>query len=144
MSRAKVMIMAGGTGGHVIPGLTIAKALEDSGCTVVWLGVRGGIEETLVPKANIKIEYITVAGLRGKNLKNIIISLKKSFKALFQCFYILREQRPNVILGMGGYVSGPGGIAGFLMRYPMIIHEQNSIPGTTNKLLSKIINFYAI
>ena len=138
MSRAKVMIMAGGTGGHVIPGLTIAKALEDSGCTVVWLGVRGGIEEKLVPKANIKIEYITVAGLRGKNLKNIITSLKKLFKALFQCFSILKEQRPDVILGMGGYVSGPGGIAGFLMRYPLIIHEQNSIPGTTNKLLSKI------
>lgn len=138
MSRAKIMILAGGTGGHVIPGLTIAKALEDAKCDITWIGTKGGIEEKLVPKANIKIEYINVMGLRGKSLMNVLIAVKQLIQSIFQSINLLMKYRPDVVIGMGGYVSGPGGIAAFLLRYPLVIHEQNSVPGTTNKFLAKI------
>ena len=129
MGRAKIMILAGGTGGHVIPGLTIAKALEDAKCDITWIGTKGGIEEKLVPKANIKIEYITVMGLRGKSLMNVLIAVKQLIQSIFQSINLLMKYRPDVVIGMGGYVSGPGGIAAFLLRYPLVIHEQNSVPG---------------
>lgn len=138
MSRARIMILAGGTGGHVIPGLTIAKALENANCDITWIGTEDGIEEKLVPKANIKIEYINVMGLRGKSLKNVLIAVKQLIQSLFQSINLLLKYRPDVVIGMGGYVSGPGGIATFLMRYPLVIHEQNSVPGTTNKFLARI------
>jgi len=138
MSRAKILIMAGGTGGHVFPGLSVAKALTESGCSVIWLGTKEGIENKLVPEAGIDIEFISVMGLRGKNIRTTLIALRRMFAAFFQSFLILMRHRPQVVLGMGGFASGPGALAAFVLRYPLIIHEQNAVPGSTNRFLSKI------
>ena len=86
MSRAKILIMAGGTGGHVFPGLSVAKALMESGCSVIWLGTKEGIENKLVPEAGIDIEFISVMGLRGKNIRTTLIALRRMFAAFFQSF----------------------------------------------------------
>ena len=138
MKQPKIMIMAGGTGGHVFPGLAIAKALRNHNCSVIWLGTKLGIESKVVSEAGFKIEYINVGGLRGKTLKAFFYSLFKLLMAFAHSFVILLRHRPDVILGMGGYVSGPGALAAFLLRYPVIIHEQNAIAGGTNKILARI------
>jgi len=138
MRQTKVLIMAGGTGGHVFPGLSVAKALMETGCSVVWVGTKEGIENKLVPEAGIDIEFISVMGLRGKNIRTTLIALRRMFIAFFQSCLILVRNRPNVVLGMGGFVSGPGALAAFFLRYPLIIHEQNAVPGSTNRFLSRI------
>ncbi len=130
--------MAGGTGGHVFPGIAIAKALEKKGIIIVWLGSNGGMETTLVPKAGLSLQTLTISGFRGKSF---LSKLKTPFiliQAVIQAYKILQEEKPDLVLGMGGFVSGPGGIAAKLLSIPLIIHEQNSIPGWTNKILSKI------
>ncbi len=138
MKQPKILIMAGGTGGHVFPGLAIAKDLQESKCKVVWLGTKRGIESRLVEEAGIDIEYINVGGLRGKSFRAFMRSVGKLMLAFFQSFVIILRQRPDVVLGMGGYVTGPGAIMAYIMRCPVIIHEQNAVAGGTNKLLSRI------
>ena len=131
----KVLLMAGGTGGHVFPALAVADELRRRGIQVAWLGTQKGIEADVVPKAGIDIFFINVAGLRGKGLMGWLLAPFKLLHALWQALSVLRRVKPAVVLGMGGFVTGPGGIATWLLRRPLVIHEQNAIAGLTNKLL---------
>ena len=133
-----VLIMAGGTGGHVYPALAVAERLRADGSEVVWLGVRHGLEAKLVPQAGIRIYYIGVRGLRGKGLLGWLLASFRLVSAVFQSIAIIRRFRPRVVLGMGGFVSGPGGLAAWLLRRPLLIHEQNAVPGLTNRLLARL------
>lgn len=134
----KVMIMAGGTGGHVFPALAVAEALCSRGTQLCWLGTRRGIEAELVPDNNIPIRYIDVAGLRGKGIASLLSAPVKLIRALCQAISVLRKEKPSVVLGLGGFASGPGGLAARLLGIPLVIHEQNAVAGTTNKLLSRL------
>jgi UDP-N-acetylglucosamine--N-acetylmuramyl-(pentapeptide) pyrophosphoryl-undecaprenol N-acetylglucosamine transferase len=132
----KVMIMAGGTGGHVFPALAVAKELQQRGCIVHWLGTQAGIEARIVPANNIPLHLLSISGLRGKKMTSLFLAPWKIFKAVLMAKKIFREFQPNVVLGMGGYVSGPGGIAAWQMGIPLVVHEQNARAGTTNKWLA--------
>lgn len=134
----KVLVMAGGTGGHVFPALAIAKALEKQGVEILWLGTRGRMEEQLVPKYGFDIKYIDVKGVRRNGLKTLLKAPFMIVKAIMQARKVIQEFKPDVVLGMGGYASGPGGAAAFLSGIPVVLHEQNAAAGMTNKLLFKI------
>mgnify|MGYP003644906637 CR=1 FL=1 len=138
MNQRPIMIMAGGTGGHVFPALAIAGALRDRAQDIVWLGTRQGIEARLVPDAGINIEWISVSGLRGKGLLARLKAPLQISRAVFESLAIIRRQRPAAVLGMGGFASGPGGLAAWLTRCPLIIHEQNAAAGLTNRLLARL------
>jgi UDP-N-acetylglucosamine--N-acetylmuramyl-(pentapeptide) pyrophosphoryl-undecaprenol N-acetylglucosamine transferase len=131
----RVLIMAGGTGGHVFPGLAVANYLRDHGVDVHWLGTSNGLESRLVPEANFPLHLITISGLRGKGIKPLLMAPIKVSKAVVQSMRVLKEVGPDVVIGLGGFVSGPGGMASWLMRRPLIIHEQNAKAGFTNKML---------
>ena len=133
-----VMIMAGGTGGHVYPALAVADELRARGVPVVWMGTRKGIEARLVPAANIEMEWLGVSGLRGKGVMTLLAAPVKLLHACYQAWQILRRRQPCAVLGMGGFVAGPGGLMARLMGKPLLIHEQNAVPGLTNRLLAKI------
>lgn len=133
-----VLIMAAGTGGHVFPGLALARELRERGVAVHWLGTRAGLESRLVPEATIPLHVITIGGLRGKGLKTLLSAPYKITKALIQALRIIKEVKPDVVVGMGGFVSGPGGVASWLLGRPLIIHEQNAKAGFTNKMLANI------
>ncbi len=134
----RLLIMAGGTGGHVYPALAVAKELQACGYEVVWMGTHAGLEARVVPEAGIEIAYVSVSGLRGNGLKGWLLAPFRLLRALQQSAAILRKYRPACVLGMGGFVSGPGGVAARLLRRPLVIHDQNAIAGLTNKLLSRI------
>lgn len=131
----RVLIMAGGTGGHVFPGLAVAHALREEGIEVHWLGTATGLEARLVPEAALPLHIIPIQGLRKKGWWAWFKAPYILFLAIKKARQLLRQIKPNVILGMGGFVSGPGGIASWLSGYPLIIHEQNAKAGLTNKLL---------
>jgi len=131
----RVLIMAGGTGGHVFPGLALARHLKTQGIEVHWLGTKQGLEASLVKDAGIPLHLISITGLRGKGLKTFLTAPIKMSKALKQSIHHIKQIKPDVIIGMGGFVSGPGGLASWLLRYPLVIHEQNARAGFTNKLL---------
>ena len=137
---APVLIMAGGTGGHVFPALAVAESLRGRGIPVIWLGTRTGLEATLVPKAGIPLEWIEVAGLRGKGWRRRLLTPFMLIRALWQARAVLRRVQPRVILGMGGFVSGPGGVMARLLGIPLVIHEQNAIAGLTNRWLARVAN----
>jgi UDP-N-acetylglucosamine--N-acetylmuramyl-(pentapeptide) pyrophosphoryl-undecaprenol N-acetylglucosamine transferase len=137
-SGAPVLIMAGGTGGHVFPALAVAKVLRARGVAVVWLGVPGSMESRLVPAQGIPIEWVNVRGIRGKGALTWILAPLRIANAVAQAIGVLRRVKPRSVLGAGGYVSGPGGIAAWLMRIPLFIHEQNAIAGMTNRWLAKM------
>lgn len=132
-----VLIMAGGTGGHVFPALAVAEKLQQQHIPVVWLGTKKGIESTLVVDAGIDIRWLSVSGLRGKNRLSLLVAPFKLFRACMQAMWIILKIRPAVVLGMGGFVSGPGGLMAALLRKPLLVHEQNAIPGMTNRILAK-------
>lgn len=134
----RVLIMAGGTGGHVFPGLAIAQYFKAQEIEVNWLGTHHGLEAQLVPKANIPLHCITISGVRGKGLKAILSAPFKLLFAIGQAMKVMRVFKPDVIIGMGGFVSGPGGIASFILRKKLVIHEQNAKSGMTNQWLAKI------
>jgi UDP-N-acetylglucosamine--N-acetylmuramyl-(pentapeptide) pyrophosphoryl-undecaprenol N-acetylglucosamine transferase len=138
MSMRPVLIMAGGTGGHVFPALAVAKVLRERGVPVVWLGVPGSMESRLVPANGFSIEWVRVKGIRGKGLAAWLLAPFRILSAVLQAMAVLRRVRPRAVLGAGGYVSGPGGIAAWLLRIPLLIHEQNAIPGLTNRWLARI------
>ncbi len=139
MSEARpVLIMAGGTGGHVFPALAVAERLRDRGVPVVWMGTPRGLEATLVPKAGIPMEWIGVAGLRGKGVRRLLAMPPMLGRAVWQARTILRRLRPRVVLGMGGFTSGPGGVAARSLGIPLVVHEQNAIAGLTNSWLARI------
>src|SRR6202043_2377418 len=133
-----VLIMAGGTGGHVFPALSVAKVLRDRGVPGVWLGVPGGMESRLGAANGFPIEWIRVKGIRGKGLTAWLTAPFRIASAVAQAIAVLRRLRPRAVLGAGGYVSGPGAIAAWLLRIPLLIHEQNAIPGLTNRWLARI------
>ncbi|MDR5609548.1 MULTISPECIES: undecaprenyldiphospho-muramoylpentapeptide beta-N-acetylglucosaminyltransferase [unclassified Arsenophonus] len=139
MSQPKrLLVMAGGTGGHVFPGLAVANYLKLQGWDVRWLGTADRMEADLVPKHGIEIEFINISGLRGKGIKALLVAPFKIIKAIKQAKVIMQRYQPDVVLGMGGYVSGPGGIAAWLSNIPIVLHEQNGVAGLTNLWLAKI------
>lgn len=137
-AQATVLIMAGGTGGHIYPALAVARRLIETGCHCEWLGTRAGLESDIVPAAGIAINYIKVSGLRGKSLLTLLLAPARVVLAVLQALAVLRKVRPDVVLGLGGFASGPGGVAAWLLRRPLLIHEQNAVAGLTNTLLSKL------
>ncbi|WP_461520126.1 undecaprenyldiphospho-muramoylpentapeptide beta-N-acetylglucosaminyltransferase [Porticoccus sp.] len=136
----KVMVMAGGTGGHVFPALAVAQALRARDVAVSWLGTRRGIEAELVPANRFPINYIDVEGLRGKGLIKLLWAPLLLLRAFWQAMGVLRRERPDAVLGLGGFASGPGGLAAKILGIPLVIHEQNAIAGTTNRLLGRVAN----
>jgi UDP-N-acetylglucosamine--N-acetylmuramyl-(pentapeptide) pyrophosphoryl-undecaprenol N-acetylglucosamine transferase len=138
MTSRPILIMAGGTGGHVYPALAVAQALIAQSRAVVWLGTRQGIEARVVPNAGIDIEWISVKGIRRKGVLSILIAPVQIARAVWQSLRVIRRRRPSAVLGMGGFASGPGGLAAWLSGLPLIVHEQNAVPGLTNKLLARL------
>ncbi|MBN3206076.1 undecaprenyldiphospho-muramoylpentapeptide beta-N-acetylglucosaminyltransferase [Pectobacterium sp. CHL-2024] len=134
----RLMVMAGGTGGHVFPGLAVAHHLMAQGWQVRWLGTADRMEADLVPKHGIEIDFIRISGLRGKGIRAQLSAPIRIFQAVRQARAIMRRYQPDVVLGMGGYVSGPGGLAAWLCGIPVVLHEQNGIAGLTNRWLSHI------
>jgi UDP-N-acetylglucosamine--N-acetylmuramyl-(pentapeptide) pyrophosphoryl-undecaprenol N-acetylglucosamine transferase len=134
----KILIMAGGTGGHIFPALAIAKELKERGVAVEWLGGKNKMESRLVPRHGYKFHGVSSSGLRGKNLLVILKAFFLLGCGFFQTVIIFINYRPNIVIGMGGYASGIGGLISKLFFVPLFIHEQNSVPGTTNRLLSRL------
>ena len=139
MTRKVALVMAGGTGGHVFPALATARVLQRRGFDIVWLGTQRGIEARLVPAAGIPVEWLSVSGLRGKGVLTLLAAP----------FRLVRRDRrrrcarsastsPRVVLGAGGFASGPGGIAAWLLRRPLVVHEQNAVAGLTNRVLARL------
>ena len=137
MSPRTVLIMAGGTGGHVYPALAVAAALQQATLSVVWLGTREGLEARVVPAAGYEIEWLNIRGLRGNGLIGWLAAPWRVSVAVRQALAVIRRRNPAVVLGMGGFVSGPGGLAAWLARCPLIVHEQNAVAGLTNRLLAR-------
>ena len=135
--RGNVLIMAGGTGGHVFPALACAREFQARGYRVHWLGTPRGIENELVPAAGIELHLINVSGLRGKGKLALLKAPFQLLRSLWQARAVMRKLKPVCVMGMGGYVTGPGGLAAYLAGAPLIIHEQNAVAGTANKLLSR-------
>jgi len=136
-NRIKVAIMAGGTGGHIFPGLAVADQLKKKNAEVVWLGAVGGMEEKLVKQHGIPIKLLKIKGLRGKGLKGLITLPFKLLSATRAAAKYFKQENINAVISMGGYVAGPGGLAAKFKRIPLLVHEQNSKFGMTNKYLSK-------
>lgn len=136
--QAPVLIMAGGTGGHIFPALAVANTIQAEGTPVIWLGTEKGLESKIIPQQGIDIEYIKIGGLRGKGALSLLLAPFKIIYALLQAIQVIRRVKPRSVLGMGGYVTGPGGLAAWILGVPLYIHEQNAIAGLTNKILARI------
>lgn len=138
MAPRPVLIMAGGTGGHVYPALAVAELLAAEGLPLLWLGTRQGLEARVVPQRGYRLLTILVSGLRRKGLGAWILAPLRVGLALLQSLLLLARHRPRLVLGMGGFASGPGGLAAWLLRIPLVIHEQNAVAGLTNRLLAPL------
>ena len=137
MSRC-ALIMAGGTGGHIFPGLAVAESLRDSGWRVHWMGVPGNMESQWVPARGFAFEAVHFGGVRGKGLQNLVLLPLRLLKAFWQSLQVLRRVKPDVVLGLGGYITFPGGMMAALLGKPLVLHEQNSVAGLANKVLSGV------
>jgi UDP-N-acetylglucosamine--N-acetylmuramyl-(pentapeptide) pyrophosphoryl-undecaprenol N-acetylglucosamine transferase len=133
-----ILIMAGGTGGHVFPALALARLLRERSLPVIWLGTARGLEARVIPAEGIPLERLTVAGLRGKGALAWVSAPLRLTLALAQALAVMRRHRPVVVVGLGGFVTGPGGLAAWLTRRPLVIHEQNAIAGLTNRILAHL------
>jgi UDP-N-acetylglucosamine--N-acetylmuramyl-(pentapeptide) pyrophosphoryl-undecaprenol N-acetylglucosamine transferase len=133
-----VVVAAGGTGGHVFPALAVADVLKERDVPVIWLGTRTGLEARLVPEHGISIHWISVSGLRGKSLRSRLYAPFQLVRSCLQSLALLYRLKPRAVLGMGGFVSGPVGLASWLLRKPLVLHEQNAIAGLTNRYLSRL------
>lgn len=133
-----ILIAAGGTGGHIFPALAVAQRLRELGASPLWLGTRQGLEARLVPKAGYPLLTVSIAGVRRKGWATRLLAPLRLVWALGQSLWLLLRHRPRAVLGMGGFVSGPAGVAAWLLRVPLLIHEQNAIAGLTNTLLARI------
>jgi len=133
-----ILIMAGGTGGHVFPALAVGEHMRQAGWRVVWLGSKSGMEATLVPKYGFDVQFIRISGLRGKGLLRMVVLPLDLLVAFWQSARVIFRVRPDVILGMGGYVSFPGGMMAALLNRPLVLHEQNSIAGLANRVLALV------
>ena len=134
----RIVIMAGGTGGHIFPALAVARYLQTQNWQVSWMGTNKGMESRIIPENNIDIDYLSVHGLRGKGALSLVKMPIMLIKSCLEARKILKARKPDVVLGMGGFVAGPGGLVAKLLAIPLVIHEQNRIPGTTNRLLAKV------
>ncbi len=137
-ARRPILIMAGGTGGHVFPALAVAEQLRQRGWRVEWLGTRAGLEARVVPPTGIPVHWIQVRGLRGKSRLRQLLAPFMLLGAALQAAGVMLRVRPAAVLGMGGFVTGPGGVMAWLLRRPLLIHEQNSVAGLTNRLLARL------
>lgn len=137
MSGPTLLVMAGGTGGHVMPGLAVAEVMRARSWNVVWLGNPQGMEATLVPRHGIAMEPVQIGGLRGKGFRTLLALPLRLARACWQSVVALRRVRPAVVLGMGGYVAFPGGLMAALLGYRLVVHEQNSVAGLTNRVLAR-------
>lgn len=133
-----VLIMAGGTGGHIFPGLAVARALQARSVPVIWLGSAHGLENQLVPKAGLKLETLRISALRGKGALALLAAPWRLLRAVLDAIAVLRRHQPRAVVSFGGFAAGPGGLAAWLTRRPLLVHEQNRLPGLTNKVLSKL------
>ncbi|MFT5671152.1 MAG: UDP-N-acetylglucosamine--N-acetylmuramyl-(pentapeptide) pyrophosphoryl-undecaprenol N-acetylglucosamine transferase [Glaciecola sp.] len=133
-----LLVMAGGTGGHIFPGIAVAEMLKAQGWTIHWLGTEKRMEAIIVPQHGFDISFINIAGIRNKSLFERVKIPLKLLQSVLQSIRLLRKIKPDVVLGMGGYASGPGGFAAWLMRIPLVLHEQNAVAGMTNRYLAKI------
>lgn len=138
MSARTILIMAGGTGGHIFPALSVADELRHRGWNVVWLGAKGGMEARIVPERGYPVAWISFSGVRGKGLIRALGLPLHLARALYQSAKAIFAHRPDVVLGMGGYVAFPGGVMARLLARPLVIHEQNSIAGLTNRVLARL------
>ncbi|MFT6268567.1 MAG: UDP-N-acetylglucosamine--N-acetylmuramyl-(pentapeptide) pyrophosphoryl-undecaprenol N-acetylglucosamine transferase [Alphaproteobacteria bacterium] len=141
MNNNLLVIMAGGTGGHVFPGLAVANHMREKDWNIEWIGTADKMEAQLVPKHGFAIHFIKIGGLRGKSLITKLLTPFKLLGALLQSITLLRKLKPSVVLGMGGYASGPGGIAAWLLNIPLIVHEQNAVFGMTNRYLARLATY---
>jgi UDP-N-acetylglucosamine--N-acetylmuramyl-(pentapeptide) pyrophosphoryl-undecaprenol N-acetylglucosamine transferase len=137
-SSRPILIMAGGTGGHVFPALALARLLRARSYEVVWLGTRRGLEARVVPAERIPIEWLSVGGLRGKGFATLLMAPLRLALALTQALRVMWRHRPLMVVGLGGFVTGPGGVAAWLTRRPLLIHEQNAVAGFTNRCLAHL------
>jgi len=137
-SQRPVMIMAGGTGGHIFPGLAVAKVLRERGVPVTWLGADGAMETRLVPQHDIPIDTLAIGGLRGKGKLALIGAPLRLLRAIRAAGFLIRDRQPRAVIAFGGFASGPGGIAARLHGLPLLVHEQNRAPGMTNRVLSRV------
>jgi len=137
MKNHRILIMAGGTGGHVFPALAVAHEFQKEGMIVEWLGTKQGLEATLIPKAQIPIHYITVTAVRREGLLKRLLAPVRLLISLIQALKIIHHFKPNLVLGMGGFAAGPGGIAAWCLKCPVVVHEQNAIAGVTNRILAR-------
>ena len=138
MTKPSILVMAGGTGGHIFPGLAVAEYLRICGWKVSWLGNQAGMEYRLVKSCDFPFEAVEFGGLRGKGLKAKLMLPINLMRACFQSWKIMRRLKPNVVLGMGGYITFPGGLVTKLLKRPLVLHEANSVAGSANLALSKI------
>ncbi len=138
LSQRTALVMAGGTGGHVFPALAVAEELRGRGWHIVWLGSASGMEATLVPKHGITLETVEFMGLRGKGLLTKLLLPTRLLVAFWQALRVVRRVRPQVVVGMGGYISFPGGMMAALANKPLLIHEQNAIAGLANRVLAGV------
>lgn len=138
MSKRSILIMAGGTGGHIMPGLAVADVLRAEGWTVTWLGAPNSMEAELVPKHGYEVAWVNFSGLRGKGVMRKLLLPFNLLRALGQSAAAMFRHRPDVVLGLGGYITFPGGLMAAMLRRPLVIHEQNSIAGLSNKVLARI------
>lgn len=134
----RLLVMAGGTGGHVFPGLAVAAELVAQDWQIHWLGTAGRMEAQIVPQAGYAISFIDVVGVRKNGIGTLLLAPFKIIKSIIQAHKVIKQFQPHVVIGMGGFASGPGGVAAWLNRVPLVLHEQNAVPGLTNKLLSRI------
>ena len=132
------LIMAGGTGGHIFPGLAVAQALRERGWRVHWLGAPNSMESRLVPPKGFPLETVNFSGVRGKGLRTLLALPVRLVRALVQSLQVIRRVQPNVLVGLGGYITLPGGLMGALMGKPLVLHEQNSVAGMANKALAVV------
>ncbi|MBW8469470.1 MAG: undecaprenyldiphospho-muramoylpentapeptide beta-N-acetylglucosaminyltransferase [Thiobacillus sp.] len=132
------LIMAGGTGGHIFPGLAVAEALRERGWRVHWLGAPGSMESRLVPPRGFPLELIDFGGVRGKGVKTLFLLPLRLLRAFWQALQVVRRVKPDVLVGLGGYITFPGGMMGTLLGKPLVLHEQNSVAGMANKVLTGI------
>lgn len=135
-----LLVMAGGTGGHIFPGIAVADELKAIGWKIHWLGTADRMEANIVPEHGYDISFINISGLRGKNLLATLVIPFKLIRSLIQARRVIKAVKPDVVLGMGGYASAPGGLAAWLSKIPLIVHEQNAAAGLSNRLLARIAN----
>jgi UDP-N-acetylglucosamine--N-acetylmuramyl-(pentapeptide) pyrophosphoryl-undecaprenol N-acetylglucosamine transferase len=133
-----ILIMAGGTGGHVFPALALARLLREQSTDVIWLGTERGLESRIIPAEGIPIEKLSIGGLRGKGALTWLAAPFRLSRALVQALAVMRRHQPSVVVGLGGFVTGPGGVAAWLTRCPLVIHEQNAVAGFTNRCLAHL------